>query len=59
MRIAVDAMGGDHAPGCVVQGAVEALALYDDIEIVLVGDQQRIEAELAQVKGSSDVRPSR
>lgn len=54
MRIAVDAMGGDHAPGCVVQGAVEALALYDDIELVLVGDQQRIEAELAQVKGSSD-----
>lgn len=54
MRIALDAMGGDHAPGCVVQGAVEALALYEDIELVLVGDQQRIEAELAQLKGPSD-----
>lgn len=54
MRIALDAMGGDHAPDCVVQGAVEALALYDDIEIVLVGDQQRIGAEIARLKGTSE-----
>ena len=46
MRIALDAMGGDHAPGCVVQGAFEALKLYEDVEVVLVGDQQRIQAEL-------------
>lgn len=46
MRIALDAMGGDHAPGSVVQGAVEALKLFEDVEVVLVGDQQRIESEL-------------
>ncbi len=46
MRIALDAMGGDHAPACVVHGALDALKLFDDVEVVLVGDQQRIESEL-------------
>jgi glycerol-3-phosphate acyltransferase PlsX len=46
MKIALDAMGGDSAPGCTVAGAVEALRKYPDIEIILVGDQVRIEQEL-------------
>jgi glycerol-3-phosphate acyltransferase PlsX len=45
-RIAVDAMGGDHAPGEIVRGAIRAAELSNDIEIVLVGDQKQIESEL-------------
>ncbi len=49
MRIALDAMGGDHAPGPIVAGAVDAVRDQDDLTVVLVGDQARIEAELAKV----------
>jgi glycerol-3-phosphate acyltransferase PlsX len=42
-------MGTDHAPATEVAGALEALdELGEDIEIVLVGDQAAIEAELAR-----------
>jgi glycerol-3-phosphate acyltransferase PlsX len=47
MRIAVDAMGGDHAPGEVVAGAVEA-ARTSPVEVLLVGDEARIRAEMAR-----------
>ena len=54
MRVAVDAMGGDHAPGAIVRGAVQARsseggAMAD--EVVLVGDRQAIEAEMASCPG--------
>ena len=39
-RIAVDAMGGDHAPDAVVAGAVDAFHRGNDV--VLVGDPARI-----------------
>ena len=43
-RIAVDAMGGDHAPAVVVEGAL--LAAQDvDAELILVGDKAAIEQE--------------
>ncbi|MEK7772777.1 MAG: phosphate acyltransferase PlsX [Deltaproteobacteria bacterium] len=45
MKIAVDAMGGDYAPAAVVEGSVKAAAELD-IPIILVGDRERIEAEL-------------
>lgn len=45
-RIAVDAMGGDHAPASVVAGAVSAYRRYHRIEPVLVGDEDRIRHEL-------------
>ena len=48
MRIALDAMGGDYAPGPIVAGAVEAVRDRDDLTVLLVGDQERIEAELAK-----------
>ncbi|WP_314000418.1 phosphate acyltransferase PlsX [uncultured Paenibacillus sp.] len=38
MRIAIDAMGGDHAPAEIVKGALEAAAEWPDTTIVLVGD---------------------
>jgi glycerol-3-phosphate acyltransferase PlsX len=39
-RIAVDAMGGDHAPLEIVRGSVEAAR--DGVDVVLVGDEARI-----------------
>ena len=47
MRIAVDAMGGDEAPFEIVRGAVDAARVYTDHEMILVGDQERIQNELA------------
>ena len=47
VRIAIDAMGGDYAPGEIVKGAVAA-AEKDDIEVILVGPINTVEAELAK-----------
>jgi phosphate acyltransferase len=52
MRIALDAMGGDHAPGPIVTGAIEAVRDEPELTIVLVGDQARLEAELAKAPGA-------
>ncbi|AWB44253.1 phosphate acyltransferase PlsX [Paenibacillus sp. CAA11] len=43
MRIAIDAMGGDHAPLCNVQGAISAAKEWPDIEVLLVGDRAVLE----------------
>lgn len=49
MRIALDAMGTDRHPAVEVEGAVQALRdLDDDVGVVLVGDAERIRAELAR-----------
>jgi phosphate acyltransferase len=45
MPIAVDAMGGDYAPQCAVEGAFRA-ATEDGASVILVGDRVRVEAEL-------------
>ncbi len=52
MRIAVDAMGGDHAPREIVAGAILAAKEYD-IDILLVGDEKLIEQELK--KSSTEI----
>lgn len=49
MKIVVDAMGGDHAPDVVVSGSLAALKEYE-VEIILVGDQPKIEALLKKAK---------
>lgn len=46
IKIAVDAMGGDYAPGEMVKGAVEALKKKDQVSVVLVGQKDKIEKEL-------------
>ncbi|HEV7519111.1 MAG TPA: hypothetical protein VGR07_22705, partial [Thermoanaerobaculia bacterium] len=48
LRIAVDAMGGDFAPQCAVEGAVRS-AREDGAAILLVGDRTQVEAELARL----------
>jgi glycerol-3-phosphate acyltransferase PlsX len=47
MRIAVDAMGGDHAPREIVRGAIEYASSSTD-DVILVGDVPRIEREIAE-----------
>lgn len=48
MRIALDAMGTDGAPSSEIAGAASALReLGEDLEILLVGDRERVEAGLA------------
>lgn len=41
MKIAVDAMGGDYAPGEIVKGALRSIEHFD-IEVILVGQPERI-----------------
>ncbi|HVS62573.1 MAG TPA: phosphate acyltransferase PlsX [Thermoanaerobaculia bacterium] len=55
LPIVLDAMGGDTAPRDPVRGAVAA-ASEDSLEVLLVGDVARIEAELAELEVEPEVR---
>ena len=44
MKVVVDAFGGDNAPQAVVDGVLSALKKRDNLQVVLVGDQQKLEA---------------
>ena len=46
VRVALDAMGGDKAPGEVVLGAIQAAREYS-MGVYLVGREDAIRAELA------------
>ncbi|MFD1360303.1 phosphate acyltransferase PlsX [Lentibacillus salinarum] len=47
MKIAIDAMGGDHAPEAIVKGAEEAIAGIDHLQITLFGDEKKIKPYLS------------
>lgn len=47
MRIAVDAMGGDHAPTIAIEGAIQAVSEYD-CSVILVGDHEEILSVLSR-----------
>ncbi len=53
--IAVDAMGGDAAPGHIVDGALAAVRHFD-LGVALVGPSARLEAELATRGGADAAR---
>ena len=55
MRVALDAMGGDDAPGPNIDGAIAALKAEPALEVLLVGDQPHLEA-LVQQTGYSGER---
>ena len=42
MKIAVDAMGGDYAPGVVIEGVLLALQEIPGLQLVLVGHQEKL-----------------
>lgn len=48
VNVAVDAMGGDHAPAAVVRGAVEAVCADSRIKVFLVGQEAPVLEELKQ-----------
>ncbi|MEO8419398.1 MAG: phosphate acyltransferase PlsX [Methylophilaceae bacterium] len=52
ITVAIDAMGGDHGPHVTVPAALEALKQDSEINIVLVGLTEAIEAELTAHKTS-------
>lgn len=43
MKISIDAMGGDNAPHEIVKGVYEALEAFDDLNIILYGDEHKLE----------------
>jgi len=53
-RIAIDAMGGDHAPDQIVAGALRAREELG-IEVLLVGDPDQVQASLEQHHHKSDI----
>ena len=52
MKIAVDAMGGDHGPAVVVEGAVAAAREFG-ASVVLVGDRAAIETQIRRLGAQS------
>nr|WP_308626221.1 phosphate acyltransferase PlsX [uncultured Eisenbergiella sp.] len=48
VKVAVDAMGGDNAPGEIVKGAVEAIRAEKKIKVYLVGKEEQVKAELSK-----------
>lgn len=48
MRIAIDAMGGDHAPKEIVLGAVKAVQHFSDLEITLFGKEEAVRPFLSK-----------
>lgn len=46
VRVALDAMGGDHAPAEIVKGAIEAVQERPEVQVMLVGRQDKIQREL-------------
>lgn len=52
MRVALDAMGGDHAPRELVAGALAAAAADADLHVLLVGHEDKVRAELAEQGGA-------
>ncbi|MEI7541864.1 MAG: phosphate acyltransferase PlsX [bacterium] len=55
MRIVIDAMGGDNAPGVEIDGAIEAVKEFKDITVVLVGKKDVIDGILKN-KASEELR---
>lgn len=54
MIILVDAMGGDNAPGDIVEGCIKAVKEEPGFNILLIGDGEKIEKILKKNKFNSD-----
>lgn len=53
MKLAIDAMGGDHAPKEIVRGAVDAVSQFEDLFITLIGDETKIKPYLTSSENIS------
>lgn len=56
VRVAVDAMGGDHAPAEIVKGVLSAIEKKEDLEVLLVGQENAIRASVDQQINSPRIR---
>ena len=54
IRVAVDAMGGDNAPAEIVAGAVMAAEKQENVEILLIGKEDEVRAELSRYNYNSE-----
>ncbi len=59
MRVAVDALGGDNAPGEIVAGALAAARKAPDHAFILVGDEAVLEPGLVDVPRNVSLRDAR
>ncbi len=48
LRIALDAMSGDHGPSIIIPAAAQILSEFDNVELILVGDEKVITPLLTQ-----------
>jgi len=51
MKIALDAMGGDHGPAPCIEGAMQAAKEFD-VEVILVGDEAVLKRECARLRAT-------
>ena len=51
IKVAVDAMGGDNAPGEIVKGAVDAVKEDANVKVFLVGQEDKVKEELSKYNG--------
>lgn len=54
VRVVVDAMGGDNAPGEIVKGAVQAVTSHENIHVILTGLEDVVKKELAKYTYPAD-----
>ncbi|QGQ46892.1 phosphate acyltransferase PlsX [Metabacillus sediminilitoris] len=47
MKLAIDAMGGDNAPKSVVEGVMKAISAFSDLEVTLIGHEEKIKEYLS------------
>lgn len=50
IKILVDTLGGDKSPTVNIEGAIKAINEIDDIEIIFVGDESKINDELSKLE---------
>ncbi len=48
IKIIVDCFGGDHSPDANIDGAIDALQRFEDLSIILTGDEAILKAKLAE-----------
>ena len=55
VRVAVDAMGGDHGPGEVIHGALDHAAAHPLDEVILVGDEPTIRSIAGDLRSNVSI----
>ncbi|MUV40001.1 Glycerol-3-phosphate 1-O-acyltransferase [Lentibacillus sp. JNUCC-1] len=55
MKLAIDAMGGDHAPEQIVLGALDAVSDHEQLHITLIGDETKIKPLVPESTSRIDI----